>query len=109
MKPIVFLGDSLERLRDFPESVRRQAGFQLDRIQRGLEPDDYKPMKGVGKGVEELRVRDATGAYRVIYLARMKDGVYVLHAFKKTTQRTTKADVELAQARLMVLSRRIQR
>ena len=107
MKPIVFLGDSLERLRDFPESVRHQAGFQLDRIQRGLEPDDYKPMKGIGKGVEELRVRDTSGAYRVIYLARMKDGVYVLHAFKKTTQRTAKADVELAQARLMVLSRRI--
>lgn len=107
MKPIVFLGDSLERLRDFPEGVRRQAGFQLDRIQRGLEPDDYKPMKGIGKGVEELRVRDASGAYRVIYLARMKDGVYILHAFKKTTQRTAKTDIELAQARLMVLSRRI--
>ncbi len=106
MKPISFLGDSLERLRDFPANPRRQAGFQLDRLQRGLNPDDFKPMKTIGKGVEELRVRDASGAYRVIYLARLKDGVYVLHAFKKTTQRTSKADIELAQTRLAELNRR---
>ncbi|HEY1772940.1 MAG TPA: type II toxin-antitoxin system RelE/ParE family toxin [Gammaproteobacteria bacterium] len=106
MKPVYFLGDSQERLRSFPENPRRQAGFQLDRLQRGLEPDDFKPMKTVGKGVEELRVRDASGAYRVIYLARTKDGVFVLHAFKKTTRRTSKADIELAQARLRELHRR---
>ncbi len=106
MKPIVFLGDALDRLRDFPDNPRRLAGFQLDRVQRGLEPDDFKPMKTVGKGVEEIRVRDSSGAYRIIYLARLKDAVYVLHAFKKTSQRTSKADVELAQARLAELSRR---
>lgn len=106
MKPLIFLGDSLERLRGFPEAPRRQAGFQLDRVQRGLEPDDFKPMKAVGNGVEEIRVRDASGAYRIIYLARLKDGVYILHAFKKTTQRTSKADIELAQARLTDLKRR---
>ena len=106
MKPIIFLGDSLDKLRDFPESPRRQAGFQLDRLQRGLDPDDFKPMKTVGKGVEELRVRDASGAYRVIYLARLKDGVYVLHVFKKTTRQTSKADIGLAQARLAELNRR---
>lgn len=106
MKPVIFLGDSLESLRDFPEGPRRRAGFQLDKLQRGLDPDDYKPMKTIGKGVEELRVRDARGAYRVIYVARLKDGVYVLHAFKKTTQRTTQADIELAQARLAELNRR---
>ena len=106
MKPVIFLGDSLERLKGFPENARRRAGFQLDRLQRGLAPDDFKPMTTVGKGVEELRVRDAGGAYRVIYIARLKDGVYVLHAFKKTTQKTSKADIELAQARLSGLSRR---
>lgn len=106
MKPLIFLGDSLERLRGFPEAPRRQAGFQLDRVQRGLEPDDFKPMKAVGNGVEEIRVRDASGAYRIIYLARLRDGVYILHAFKKTTQRTSKADIELAQARLTDLKRR---
>lgn len=106
MKPIIFLGDSLERLKDFPENARRQAGFQLDRLQRGLAPDDFKPMRTVGKGVEELRVRDASGAYRIIYLARLKEGVYVLHTFKKTTAKTAQADIELAQARLTGLSRR---
>ncbi|MGE5624476.1 MAG: type II toxin-antitoxin system RelE/ParE family toxin [Bacillota bacterium] len=106
MKPVVFLGDSLERLKDFPENARRQAGFQLDRLQRGLAPDDFKPMAVVGKGVEELRVRDASGAYRIIYIARLKDGVYVLHAFKKTSRKTSKADIELAQARLSGLGRR---
>ena len=107
MKPVLFLGDSLERLKDFPENARRQAGFQLDRLQRGLAPDDFKPMRTVGKGVEELRVRDASGAYRVIYIARLKDGVYVLHAFKKTTGKTSRADIELAQTRFTELSRRL--
>jgi phage-related protein len=106
MKPVIFLGDSLERLRGFPENARRQAGFQLDRLQRGLAPDDFKPMGTAGKGVEELRVRDASGAYRVIYIARLRDGVYVLHAFKKTARKTPRADIELAQARLSGLSRR---
>lgn|SRR5690242_618215 len=106
MKPIVFLGDSLERLKAFPENARRQAGFQLDRLQRGLAPDDFKPMGTVGRGVEELRVRDASGAYRIIYIARLKDGVYVLHAFKKAAQKTSKVDIELAQTRLSGLSRR---
>ncbi len=106
MKPVIFLGDSLDRLRDFPENARRQAGFQLDRLQRGLAPDDFKPMATVGKGVEEIRVRDASGAYRIIYIARLKDGVYVLHAFKKTAAKTSKADIELAQARLTGLGRR---
>lgn len=106
MKPVIFLGDSLERLKDFPENARRQAGFQLDRLQRGLAPDDFKPMRTVGRGVEELRVRDASGAYRVIYIARLKDGVYVLHAFEKATGKTSKADIGLAQARFAELSRR---
>jgi phage-related protein len=106
MKPIIFLGDSLARLKAFPENARRQTGFQLDRLQRGLAPDDFKPMGTVGRGVEELRVRDASGAYRIIYIARLKDGVYVLHAFKKTAQKTSKVDIELAQTRLSGLSRR---
>lgn len=106
MKPIVFLGDSLDKLRDFPDPVRREAGFQLDRVQHGLQPYDFKPMPTVGKGVEEIRVRDARGAYRVIYFARLKDAVYVLHAFKKKSQRTTKADIDTAKSRLTDLARR---
>jgi len=62
------MGDSLARLRDFPPMARRAAGYQLDRVQRGLEPDDWKPMPSVGPGVRELRLRDRGGAFRVIYL-----------------------------------------
>lgn len=105
MKPITFLGDSLDQLRDFPQGVRREAGFQLDRIQRGLMPENWKPVKTVGKGVNEIRVRDEAGAYRVVYLATFPEAVYVLHAFQKKTQTTAKTDVELAQARLQSLIR----
>lgn len=82
MKPITFLGDSLSCLRDFPDDVRHDAGFQLDKVQRGRQADDFKPMPSIGKGVEELRIWDETGTYRVIYLARLSDTVYVLHAFQ---------------------------
>ncbi len=105
MKPVEFLGDSLARLRDFPEGARRVAGYQLDRVQRGLEPDDWKPMSTVGPGVREIRIRDRSGAFRVIYLAALRDRVVVLHAFRKTTQRTAKPDVELAAKRFRDLRR----
>ena len=99
MKPIEFLGDSLVRLREFPSSARRSAGYQLDRVQRGLEPDDWKPMKTIGAGVRELRIRDRTGGFRVIYLATLPDRIVVLHAFQKKTQRTARLDIELATRR----------
>jgi phage-related protein len=104
-KPVVFLGDSLERVRAFPQRARREAGFQLDRVQRGLDADDWKPMATVGPGVREIRVRDVTGAYRVVYVATLADAVYVLHAFQKKTQRTSRSDLMLAQARLRQLKR----
>src|ERR1700724_3173411 len=69
MKPVVFLGDSVARLRAFPDGPRRDAGFQLDRVQRGLDPDNWKAMKNIGPGVREIRVRDASGAFRVVYVA----------------------------------------
>ena len=99
MKPIRFLGDSLKRLREFPEDARQDAGYQLDKVQRGEQPDDFKPMPSIGKGVEELRVCDDMGTYRVIYTARLKDVVVVLHAFQKKTQATSKLDIELARSR----------
>ena len=99
MKPVRFLGDSLRQLREFPESARHDAGYQLDKVQHGEQPDDFKPMSTIGKGVEEIRISDESGAYRVIYLARRTEAVYVLHAFEKKTQKTRQADIELAQAR----------
>jgi phage-related protein len=108
VKQIVFLGDSLDRLRDFPETVRREAGYQLERVQRGLEPDDWKPMSSVGAGAREIRVRERSGAYRVIYVATYRGAVYVLHAFPKKAQRTPLRDIELAGSRLEELKRRAQ-
>ncbi len=100
MKAIVFVGDSLKRLRDFPDDARHDAGFQLERVQRGERPDDFKPMPSIGKGVEELRVWDDTGTYRVIYLARLADAVYVLHAVQKKTRTTSQRDLDIAGRRL---------
>jgi phage-related protein len=104
MRPVRFLGDSLKCLRDFPEGARHDAGYQLDKVQRGDQPDDFKPMPSIGKGVEEIRVLDWSGAYRVIYFARREDAVYVLHAFHKKTQRTPKKDLEIAKRRFGQLS-----
>ena len=99
MKSIRFLGDSLKRLREFPDDARQDAGYQLDKIQRGEKPDDFKPMPSIGQGVEEIRVWDEAGTFRVIYTARIVDTVVVLHAFQKKTQTTSKRDIELARAR----------
>lgn len=104
MKPLIFLGDSRDRLRDFPEETRRLLGVQLRRIQRGLDPDDWKPMTTVGSGVREIRVRGAGGAFRVIYIATIAEAVYVLHAFQKKRQKTPKPDLDLAARRLRLLT-----
>jgi phage-related protein len=99
MKPITFLGNSLKALRAFPDAARQDAGFQLDLLQRGQQPDDFKPLPAAGAGVEELRVWCEQGTFRVIYVARLADAIYVLHAFQKKTQTTAKADIELAARR----------
>ena len=105
MRPVRFLGDSLQCLREFPEDARNDAGYQLDKVQRGEQPNDFKTMATIGKGVEEIRVTDDTGAYRVIYVARRAEAVYVLHAFQKKTQATSRRDIETAKRRFAQLSR----
>ncbi|WP_295389000.1 type II toxin-antitoxin system RelE/ParE family toxin [uncultured Thiodictyon sp.] len=105
MKPVRFLGDALKCLRAFPRDARQDAGRQLDLVQRGLPPDDFKPMPTIGKGVEEIRVWDDAGTFRVIYTARLADAVYVLHAFQKKTQTTAKRDIDIAKARFARLIR----
>jgi phage-related protein len=104
-KPAIFLGSSLSDLRRFPENVRHDAGFQLDKVQRGLVPDDWKPMARIGPGVCEIRIREERGAWRVIYVARLVEAVYVLHAFQKKTQQTSQRDLEMARARYRDLIR----
>lgn len=103
IKQAEFLGDSLEALRAFPEGVRHEAGFQLDKVQHGKEPDDWKPMTSIGVGVKEIRIRDASGAFRVIYLAKLADAVYVLHCFQKKTEETSAQDIKLARKRYKTL------
>jgi phage-related protein len=102
VKRIVWLGDSLDRLRELPGDARHEAGYQLERIQAGRDPADWKPMPSVGLGVNELRVR-AGGAYRVIYVAKFIEAVYVLHAFQKKSQKTPRTDIELARKRFAAL------
>jgi phage-related protein len=108
MKLVSFLGDSLDTIRSFPDGARRETGFQIDRVQRGLDPDDWKPMKTVGSGVREIRIRDAAGAFRVINIATVADAVYVLHAFHKKSQATSRRDLDVAVTRLKDLKGRIR-
>lgn len=103
MKPVAFLGSALDDLRAFPQNARRMAGYQIERVQRGLDPDDWKPMTSVGPGVQEIRVRDTSGAFRVLYVAQRAEAVYVLHAFQKKSQRTSQHDLDLGQKRFREL------
>ena len=97
-RPIRWVGSALADLRAFPDTARRRAGQELDLLQQGLEPNDFKPMPSVGAGVYEMHVR-AAGAFRVFYVAKFAEGLYVLHAFQKKTQRTERLDLELGAKR----------
>ncbi|MBN9071659.1 MAG: type II toxin-antitoxin system RelE/ParE family toxin [Rhizobiales bacterium] len=99
MKRLEFLGDARDELRRFPENQRREAGVQLHKVQLGFEPSDWKPMPGIGAGVREIRIRDEHGACRVMYVASFEEAVYVLHAFQKKSQQTSKRDIEVAATR----------
>lgn len=98
MKPVAWIDDSLDRLRDFPADAMSDAGYALERIQRGEEPKDWRPMPSVGPGVNEIRVRSG-GAFRVIYVAKFAEAIYVLHAFQKKSRKTDWADIELSRRR----------
>jgi phage-related protein len=97
-KPIRWIGSSLNDLTNFPDTARKKAGFQLRAVQSGDTPSDFKPIPTVGLGVEEIRIR-TEDAYRIFYVARFAEAVYVLHAFQKKTQKTSKLDVEIGQKR----------
>ena len=90
-------------------TARREAGYQIDRVQNGHEPDDWKPIPSIGSGVQEIRIRDAAGAFRVIYVAKFADAVYVLHCFQKKTQKTSKTDLDLAESRYRDLVRELSK
>lgn len=98
-KQIAWIGSSYKDLLSFPDKAKRLAGYQLYRVQIGLDPEDWKPFGTVGSGVKEIRIREANGIYRVMYVAKFEDTVYVLHAFQKKSQKTSKRDTDIAKAR----------
>ncbi|GJE59754.1 type II toxin-antitoxin system RelE/ParE family toxin [Methylobacterium trifolii] len=98
-RAVLFRGGSLDDLRAFPVGARRAACYQIDRVQSGRDPDDWKPMPTIGPGVREIRIRDADGAFRIVYVAKFADAVVVLHCFRKTTQKTARSDITLARRR----------
>lgn len=109
VKPLEFLGKSLDDLRAFPADAKQDAGFQLDQVQNGLEPDDWKPMNTVGAGVKEIRIWDAAGTFRVIYVAKFADAVYVLHCFQKKTEKTSQSDIDVATKRYSDLLKELKK
>ncbi len=108
MKTLAFIGSAQDDLRAFPAAAREEAGYQLYLIQTEEEPDDWKPFPEVGSGVNEIRVRDSSGIYRVMYVAKFSASVYVLHCFQKKTQKTSASDVELAKKRYNSLVRNVR-
>ncbi len=98
MKHLEFVGSSLEDLKEFPAEARRAAGFELGFVQRGLDSSDWKPLSEVGAGVREIRIH-ILGEWRVLYVAKFAEAVYVLHAFQKKTRKTRREDIELARTR----------
>ncbi|MGZ8217335.1 type II toxin-antitoxin system RelE/ParE family toxin [Methylomagnum sp.] len=103
MKQIRWQGSSYHDLCDFPSDAKREAGYQLHKVQQGEEPNDWKPMPGIGTGVREIRIWGESGAYRIIYVVSIGPHIYVLHAFQKKTQKTSPHDIQLAKARLKPL------
>jgi len=98
-KPIYWVGSSLKDLLAFSDEVKKDAGYQLHRVQNGLEAENWKPFQEVGSGVKEIRVYDENGAFRVMYVAKFSERIYVLHAFQKKTQKTNQNDINIAKAR----------
>jgi phage-related protein len=105
VRPIKFRGSSRANLRGFPKEARREAGLQLFQVQLGEDPDDWKPIETIGPGAREIRIREKSGAFRVMYVAKFAQAIYVLHCFQKKTQKTAPSDLALAQRRYKELVR----
>ena len=97
------MGGSRDDLKAFPREARREIGYQLEHVQEGVDPDDWKPMSKVGPGVREIRIQESSGAFRYIYLSKRPEGIYVLHCFQKKTQKTSRQDLDLAEKRFKAI------
>jgi phage-related protein len=99
MNQVIWMGSSREDLKAFPREARREIGYQVEHVQQGVDPDDWKPMSTVGLGVREIRVRESSRIFRCIYLATRPEGIYVLHCFQRKTRKTSQRDLDLAEKR----------
>ncbi len=104
---VAWEGDSLDAVKAFPPAVRQEMGLDIRRLQQGTMPHDSRPMQSIGKGVFELRQRDGNGWYRLIYLARIGDTLYMLHGFTKKSAKTSRNDLATASSRLKNVRARI--
>ena len=106
LKDVHWHGDSLDVIRGFPRAVRIDIGSELYLLQRGEKPVHGKPFASVGRGVWDVRIKDQSGTFRVFYMIRRRDGIHVLHAFQKKTQKTRKSDIELGKSRYREMQRK---
>jgi phage-related protein len=104
-KEIRWMGTAYQDILKFPVETRKEAGFQLGKVQAGLDPDNWKPFDEVGSGTKEIRIRETTGIYRVMYVAKFEEAIYVLHCFQKKTEATTRNDKDVAEARYRAIVR----
>ena len=104
-KEIRWMGTAYEDIFEFPAEPRKEAGFQLGKVQAGLEPDNWKPFEEVGSGTKEIRIRETSGIYRVMYVAKFEEAIYVLHCFRKKTETTAKHYKDVAEARYRAIVR----
>jgi len=103
-KPIYWVGTSLKDLLALPDEVKREAGYQLHRVQNGLDPENWKPFKDIGPGVKEIRISDDGDAFRVMYVAKFIDKIYVLHSFQKKSQKTSLKDIKITKTRYSAIA-----
>ncbi len=105
-KPIYWVGTSYKDLLEFPLNAKQDAGYQLHRIQNGLDPEDWKPFQTIGAGVKEIRISEDGNTFRVMYVAKFSGRIYVLHAFQKKTQKTRPQDINLAKNRYSAIAKK---
>ena len=105
-KEIHWVGSSYKDLLEFPEQAKHDVGYQLHRVQNGLNPEDWKPFQTIGVGVKEIRIRDDGNIFRVMYIAKFKEKIYVLHSFQKKTQKTSRKDINIAKTRYKAIINR---
>ncbi len=105
---IAWEGDSKEVLSGFPKGVKQNLGFNLRLLQQGSEPIGYRPLQSIGRGVFELRDEDDRSWYRVVYLSRINDVIYILHCFEKKSRAMPKRDADTARRRLKAVQERLR-